>query len=130
MRTKQCDDAVRRGRLRKNVQFKDAAELIREFADTDEDIADAYITLCVHAGIAAADAICCVRLGYHARGDNHREAVDLLGKADQAVRGHLENLLRMKTRSGYGHETSTSDDVKRAGRAAAALVGRAEGRVG
>jgi hypothetical protein len=47
-------------------------------ADEAADVADAYVTLLVHAGIAASDVICCARLGEHAQGDNHVEAVALL----------------------------------------------------
>jgi hypothetical protein len=74
-RTRVCDDAVTAGRLRKAEQFVDAAETVREFADDELDVADAYVTLCVHAGIAAADVICCVSLGVHAVGESHSEAL-------------------------------------------------------
>lgn len=69
-----------RGRLRKARQFLDAAVTIRDFADDEASIGDAFVTLCVHAGIAAADAICCYALGEHARGDSHQEALQLLKK--------------------------------------------------
>lgn len=61
-----CSEQVRAGRLENAKQFLRAAELVKEFSDEDE-IADAYVTLCVHAGIAAADVICCARLGRYAR---------------------------------------------------------------
>ena len=48
----------------------------------DGDLADAYVTLCVHAGIAAADVICCTALGKHATGDDHNHAVALLRQVD------------------------------------------------
>jgi hypothetical protein len=32
----------------------------------------------VHAGVAAADVICCIALGKHAIGEDHHEARDLL----------------------------------------------------
>lgn len=44
------------GRRRKAVQFLTAAEEIMDLADDATDIGDAYVTLCVHAGIAAAAA--------------------------------------------------------------------------
>jgi len=40
---------------------------ISELADEHEDVADAYVTLCVHAGIAASDVICCATLVETAR---------------------------------------------------------------
>jgi len=41
--------------MRKAVQFVEAANTIRDFADEHSDIADAYVTLCVHAGIAQSE---------------------------------------------------------------------------
>jgi len=122
VRTRHCPPAVRLGRLQKAVQFFDAAVVVQSLADEDGEIADAYVTLCVHAGIAASDVICCARLGEHAQGENHGEAVELLGKADKDSAKHLRTLLGMKTKAGYGYATATADDCKRAGRAAEALL--------
>jgi hypothetical protein len=83
-RSVKADDAVRRGRMAKAEQFADAAVVLHELADEAADIADAYVTLCVHAGIAAADVICAARLGEHCRGENHDEAVALLEAARAA----------------------------------------------
>ena len=80
------------------------------------------MTLCVHAGIAAADVICCARLGRHAQGDDHQEAVALLSEADRAQAKYLAVLLDLKTRSGASATPTSKTDQKRAGRAAAALV--------
>lgn len=52
--TKRCTPATRAGRLAKARQFHLAADTVTTLID-DEEIADAYVTLCVHAGIAAAD---------------------------------------------------------------------------
>ena len=49
--------------MAKAKQFVEAAETVESLADDANDVADAYVTLCVHAGIAAADVICCKRLG-------------------------------------------------------------------
>jgi hypothetical protein len=100
--------------MAKAAQFYLAAETIATTID-DQDIADAYVTLCVDAGIAAADAICCARLGQHALGDDHQEAVALLSKADRANAKHLKVLLDMKTRSGYSAVATSKTDQKRAG---------------
>ena len=67
-RTVKADDAVRRGRMTKAEQFAAAAVAVDMLADEAADIADAYATLCVHAGIAAADVICAARLGEYSRG--------------------------------------------------------------
>jgi hypothetical protein len=116
-----CTPEIRRGRLRKANQFIDAATVIADQAEAD-DIADAFVTLCVHAGIAAADVICCARLGQHAQGDDHTEAVALLSKADSGSAKRLRVLLGIQTKAGYSHTGATNADAKRAVRAAEALV--------
>ncbi|ONF67930.1 hypothetical protein [Amycolatopsis keratiniphila] len=102
--------------MHKATQFNEAADMIRELADEHEDIADAYVTLCVHAGIAASDVICCARLGEHAQGENHDEAISLLSRADKEIAKHLRTLLKLKTKAGYSHTPATVDEFKRAGR--------------
>jgi hypothetical protein len=110
--------------MAKADQFYLAAEAIAATIE-DQDIADAYVTLCVHAGIAAGDVICCARLGEYAQGDDHQEAVTLLSKADRASTRYLKVLLDLKTRSAYSATPTSKTDQKRAGRAAAALVSAA-----
>jgi len=117
-----CTPDVRRGRLRKAGHFLDAANLIADQAGTEPGSADAFITLCIHAGIAASDVICCARLGQHAQGENHNEALALLGQADSGSVKHLRVLVSMKTKVGYSHAEATAADAKRAGRAAETLV--------
>lgn len=121
-RTLRCSAATRAGRLAKAQQFWAAAQTIETFADDETSIADAYTTLAIHAAIAAADVICCARLGEHARGDDHDEAVALLARVDTARAKDLASLLRMKTRAGCSHEPTSRTDRQRAGRAAARLV--------
>ena len=119
-RTRTCTAAERRGRLLKARQFLRAADRMAE--DGTKDIADAYITLCIHAGIAAADVVCCARLGEHASGEHHGEAVALLGKVDRSLAKDLSALLSMKTAVGYGATGSSATDAKRAGRSVRRLV--------
>lgn len=121
-RTSPCTADTHRGRLRKAENFLDAAQVIADAQGEDAAGADAYVTLCVHAGIAAADVICCARRGEHARGENHSEAVELLGTADRASARHLQVLLGVKTKAGYDYRPATADDAQRAGRAAQALL--------
>lgn len=85
-RTRRCNEATIAGRLRKAEQFLDAAETIREFADDEHETGDAFVTLCVHAGIAAADVLCCIALGEHAQGENHNDALDRSVGRDRTVR--------------------------------------------
>lgn len=125
MSEKPCSAQIRAGRLAKARQFLQAADLI-EPSEAD-DIADAYVTMCVHAGIAAADVICCARLGRHHQGDNHAEAVALLKKAGASEEAkRLAVLLGLKSKAGYTHLPSSAADVKRAGRSAKDLVEAAE----
>ncbi|HXY91296.1 MAG TPA: hypothetical protein VEP49_02365 [Acidimicrobiia bacterium] len=125
--SKRCSESTRAGRLDKARQFCDAADILDTLvSDGDPDVVDAYVTLCVHAGIAAADVICCARLGVHAQGQDHNEATLLLATADKAASRHLATLLALKTRSGYGALKSSRSDRTRAKRAAHALVDAAE----
>ena len=125
VRTNECDEGIRRGRLAKADQFASAARTIVELATEESDVADAYVTLCVHAGIAASDVICCARLGRYSRGENHHEAIALLGRADAGARKHLRVLLDLKTRSGYSHTPTPLENVRQAGRAMESLLGTA-----
>ncbi len=130
-RTRPCDEATTAGRLRKAEQFLEAAETIRDFADDEHEVGDAYVTLCVHAGVAAADVICCVDLKVHAQGDDHNQALTLLRKIrpdGEQLAKSLGPLLGMKTRAGYSHRAVTSEDLKRAHRNAQRLLRAARDR--
>ncbi len=130
-RTRPCDEATIAGRLRKAEQFLEAAETIREFADDEDEVGDTYVTLCVHAGIAAADVICCIALGEHAQGESHHEALALISRVRPGGRelaNSLRPLLGMKARAGYSHRPVTGDDRKRAQRHAERLVRAARDR--
>jgi hypothetical protein len=117
--------------LRKAEQFLDAAETIRELADEEDEIGDALVTLCVHAGIAAADVLCCVGLGEHAQGEDHNQALELLNRVrpnGAELAKSLRTLLGMKTRAGYNHRPVIRDDRRRAYRHATKLVRTAHDR--
>lgn len=132
MRTRPCDAADARGRLRKAEQFLDAAETIRDLANDEADVGDAFVTLCVHAGIAASDALCCVSLGVRARGDDHVEAVKVLAgvrPGGPTASRALSTLLGMKTKAGYSPRAVSAEERKRALRAADVLVTAARDRV-
>jgi len=121
-RTVRADAEIRRGRLAKAEQFAAAAIVVQDLADESEAVGDAFVTLCVHAGIASADVICATRLGEHARGEHHDEAVALLASVDKPASAHLRALLGMKTLAGYNHAPVSADRARRAGRAMAALL--------
>ncbi len=126
MRTNPCDAQVLAGRRAKAAQFAEAARSVRILADESDDVGDAFVTLAVHAGIAASDVLCCVRLGEHAKTESHHDAVTLLEKADRDAAKHLRTLLGMKTRAGYSHTPVSSQEALRAERAMNALVDLAQ----
>jgi len=115
-RTRTCSDAIQAGRLDKATEFHDAAARVEDVSP------NAAVELFVVAGIAAADAICCKRLGVHAKGESHTEAVNLLEKADPGSAKYLRTLLSMKSKVAYTHQSVSADDRKKASRAASSLV--------
>lgn len=107
----ECTPSTRRGRRGKARQFLDAAETIGELAEDAADVADAYVTLLVHAGIAAADVVCCAALGIHAQGENHNEAITLLARVNRDYANDLRTLLGVKTKAGYSSIPSTAPNA-------------------
>jgi hypothetical protein len=120
--TRPCNKALVEGRERKAIQFLEAARTIRDLADDEADIGDVYVTLCVHAGIAAADVLCCRALGHHSAGENHNQAITELSKVGKEHGRDLRVLLSMKTKAGYSATPVSADQRKRAWRAAERLV--------
>jgi hypothetical protein len=127
-RLRPCDSAIADGRLSKAKQFREAAIVLRDVSDDETDVGDAFVTLCVHAGIAASDALCCRALGHHVQGDNHNEAIAELRKVDKELARDLQTLLGVKTRAGYSDTAVTANERKRAFRAADRLVNAASTR--
>jgi len=130
-RMRECDEAFVKGRLGKAEQFLQSAAALRDVADDEAEYGDSVVTLCVHAGIAASDVICCNALGHFVQGDDHTQAVAELSKVtpDGGRLGKdLRALLQMKTRAGYGGPVVTADQRKRAWRRAESLVEAARGR--
>jgi hypothetical protein len=82
---------TKKGRLAKATQFLDAAEVVAAMAGAERDVLDACVTLLVHAGIAASDAIRCEYLGQHSKGQSHRDAIELLASIDRGLAGDLRH---------------------------------------
>lgn len=122
-RTRSCDrqDATQR---------HDQAKAFAEVAELDPLSADgptrsAAVSNAVLAGIAAADTICCRRLGRHSAADDHQQALALLeeaGDVGKAARGHLETLLSIKNKAQYEEVDPTVTEAKRAIRAMRSLL--------
>jgi hypothetical protein len=124
-----CTNDFGRERLRSAEAFIRAAERVL----SDDEIIpgaegfknNAAINNYVHAGIAAADAVCCFELKAHSLGDDHRQAIAQLRrvKPDGPKLGqYLGVLLDLKTKAGYGSKPLSDTAAKRAERAAVALV--------
>ena len=109
----------------KAKQFLAAAEMIMPITE-GTDLADAFVTLCVHAGIAASDVICCARLNEHSIGGNHNSAIALLARVDKGHAIHLKTLLDMKGHAGYSDISVTAEYQMSAKLAAEALVNAAK----
>lgn len=122
MSTRKADGSVRAGRLAKANQFAAVAQDVLDLADEAQDVADAFVTLAVHAGIAASDVICCARLGVYHHGDRHDDAIALLRTADAEAAKALSALLALKTLAGYSYTPVSSAKRIKAERAMEALV--------
>jgi hypothetical protein len=124
-RTAACTriDAVRRHDHAE--KFLEVAEIVD--ADSDDVPASANVAaaLAVLAGIAASDAACCATLGRRSRGQDHRQAVELLREVSAGgpeVARRLQRLLDLKDSAHYGVITLSGEDLKTALRAARTLV--------
>jgi hypothetical protein len=82
--------------------------------------------LAVLSGIASADAACCAALGRRSRGEDHREAADLLNQivpaGDRAAKALVE-LLNLKDTAQYGLIPITRRELTRTLRRARTLLG-------
>lgn len=89
-----CGAAEGRSRQRTARAYLEVATLVLDERDRDEYL-NVSAGLSVLAGIAASDSICCVRLRFRHRGDDHRGAADLLRSATPDGRELSATLLRL-----------------------------------
>ena len=128
-RTQRCSERDARARLEHARKFLDVAELVADDAG-DEDYASASAALAVLAGIAASDAACCKALGRRARGQDHREAAQLV---EQIVPGGkeaakaLRRILDIKDEAHYGFFDIGGQHLRAGLRQAQMLVDFADG---
>ncbi|MFF2487759.1 hypothetical protein ACFVSU_15250 [Microbacterium sp. NPDC058062] len=118
-RTKTCTAADRAGRLTQAEGFWRDAEDLQELGEASPN---SIVTLYVHAGIAASDAICCAKLGEYSNSANHAEAITLLEKTDSSLAPSLARLVGVKTAAGYSATTMSAQKVSTARSAAEKLV--------
>jgi len=126
VRTKACPPEVQAARLKKANDFLEAANIIEEHIDDESGaLRESYVTLCVHAGMAAADVICCNKYQRHSVDGAHDSATDYLKQFDKTNAIHLETLLLIKTNSAYTEHHSSHQHRIDVGAAAKAIVAAA-----
>lgn len=123
-RTQPCDRAQARTRLENAQKSLEVAEL----AASEQEIPasrSVAAALAVLSGIASADAACCAALGRRSRGDDHREAADLVRQiapaGDRAARA-LIDLINLKDTAQYGLIPITQRELTTTLRRARTLV--------
>lgn len=122
-RTRPCDRQDASQRYDQARAFADLAGLDPE--SDDGPTRSAAISNAVLAGIAAADSICCRRLGRHAAGDDHQQAVALVeeaGDVGREARRHLETLLSIRHKAQYEDVDPTVSEARRAIRAMRSIL--------
>lgn len=117
-RTRNVSAAQARSYLSKAEEYLAAAE-----NELVEERGIAATSLAIHAAINAADAVCGVRLGKRAAGQDHDRAGELLeeaGRDGAALGKDLRRLLPMKTKAEYDPDgislSAASKAVERAQR--------------
>lgn len=130
-RQEPCSREEAAARLVQADAYLAAAQLV---VDDPTDVANPGMaaTLAVLAGIAAADAACCARLTARARGQDHREAIALVGTVTPnggAMAKDLERLLKRKDSVHYGATMISAAEGARMVSWAARLINQAHAAV-
>lgn len=128
-RTQPCSAVQARTRLEHARKFLEVAELVAGDADDDLDYASAAAALAVLAGIAASDAACCKALGRRARGQDHRQAEQLVAQIEPGgddAATTLRRLLSLKDEAHYGLFDVSGQHLRSALRQASAIVSFAD----
>ena len=126
-RTTSCSLSDARQRLRSAEAYANVAELVLNETERNEYL-NVAAGLAVLAGIAASDAICGARLGLIHRGQDHREAADLLRTAvidGPKLAGQLLRLLDVKDSAHYGIPVVAPRHARDSLKAAQRLIARA-----
>ena len=124
-RTQQCSDKDGKTRLSHARRFLEVADLVAG-EGSDAEYSSAAAALAVLAGIAASDAACCKALGRRSRGQDHRQAVELVEQVEpggEEVGKALRRLLALKDEAHYGLFDVSGNDLRTALRQAKSLVG-------
>lgn len=136
-RRRSCSSKEARARLRQAEAYLDVAQTVMSDTGRPEDYDYNHVAagLAVLAAIAGSDALCCGLLGERARGQNHRDAIDLLatarfGDGDETTRARrargvadaLATALDLKDASHYGTTLLETPQVRKLLRSAIKVV--------
>lgn len=127
-RTQICSRADATVRLSHAEKALEMAELTATEASIPES-ASVAAALAVMAGTAASDAACCAALGRRSRGDDHRQAADLLREivdGGEKAATALVDLINLKDTAQYGLIHVTQKQLITAFRRARTLVSFAQ----
>lgn len=127
-RTTACTPEQARNRRQQARAFIDVAETILEEPATQAD-AHVAAAIAVLAAIAAADAICGLRLGRYNRSQDHNQAAALLETVDlpdTTLATKLRRVLASKDNAHYSPRLISKTDAQGIVRQASALVEAAE----
>lgn len=123
-RTQECSERDARTRLGHARKFLEVAELVAGEGEEMEYSSPAA-SLAVLAGIAASDAACCKALGRRSRGQDHRQAIELVEQVEPGGKeagNALRRLLGLKDEAHYGLFDVGGNDLRAVVRQAKALV--------
>jgi hypothetical protein len=111
----------------------EVAELTADENDPSLEYGSVAASIAILAGIAAADAVCCQKLGHRSRSDSHYDAEHLLVQVKpggKRAASHLHQLIELKDSAHYGYISVTAPELKRSLRQAKGLVALAKEVVG
>ena len=100
--TETCGRPQARARLAQAKKFVEVATMCLDDA-SDEWTASAAAALAVLAGIAASDAVCCIKLKERSRGQNHHDAEKLLQTISPNGRNMSQNLTKLINEKDNAH---------------------------
>jgi hypothetical protein len=126
-RTRPCNSTDARNRVRTAEAYLVSAELVLSEV-AQEEFANVAAGIAVLAGIAASDAICCIRLKRRHSGQGHSAAVELLKQATpdgQELSVLFSRLLSVKNATHYGITFGTSRTATDSTKWAKRLIERA-----
>ena len=117
-RRRTCTKTDARARHTSALAFVDVADrLVAEHFDPD-----VVVTNAVHAGIAASDSLCCLRLGERSADQDHASAPKLLARVDKTLANELTRLLSFKSTAAYESRHVSRADAKASVRRARKIV--------